>query len=429
MPPQSPPDEVYPPLLGHRASTPTSSTSKPTLPPKSAPLNLKIAAAMFSFTTLGLFNSSTGVTLPLISHHYTLTDLHVSLIFVAGPLGYIAAAQLSSAMHHQFGQRGIAVLGPLLQILAAGLIGAHLRFGVVLLGFAVQGLGSGLLDGSWCAWAGTMERANTVSGLLHGAYSAGAAVGPLIVTLLTARRRAWFEWYYVLAGISLLSLTSLTTAFRHQSAVVYHHSRPSATSHSTKALLTHPATWLCAAYFLADVGVETAISGWVVSFMQRSRHASPYLSGLTSSGFWTGMAIGRLSLGPATDRIGVRRATILYFACAIAIQGVFVVVRGPVVSLVLMSVLGVVMGPLFPSGVVVLTQVLPREMHVAGVSFVASVGQVGGGLLPFGIGAVVEGWGIGVFRYAVLGLLVVGLGVWCVFARVGRRVSPGVGGD
>lgn len=209
------------------------------------------------------------------------------------------------------------------------------------------------------------------------------------------------------------------TAFWSASASVYRQTHPAeAFKGRSKEMLRHPATWCCAAFFLADVGVETAISGWIVSFMLRSRSATPYLAGLSSSGFWAGMAVGRLVLGPLTDRMGVRRATVLYFILAVLTEILFVVLPHAIVSVVLMVILGFLMGPLFPSGVIVLTQLLPKELHVAAVSFVASLGQVGGALLPFGIGAVVEGLGIGVFKYAILVQSVLAMLLWVVFARL-----------
>jgi fucose permease len=208
-------------------------------------------------------------------------------------------------------------------------------------------------------------------------------------------------------------------AFWSASASVYRQTHPAEASKGRlKEMLRHPATWCCAAFFLADVGVETAISGWIVSFMLRSRSATPYLAGLSSSGFWAGMAVGRLALGPLTDRIGVRRATVLYFILAVLTEILFVVLPHTIVSVVLMVILGFLMGPLFPSGVIVLTQLLPKELHVDAVSFVASLGQVGGALLPFGIGAVVEGMGIGVFKYAILVQSVLAMLLWMVFARL-----------
>ncbi|KAI4675287.1 uncharacterized protein J4E84_010179 [Alternaria hordeiaustralica] len=384
-------------------------------------LVLKIAAAMYSFVTLGLFNSSIGAVLPLLSRHYNLTDLQVSSIFLVSPIGYVIAAQCSDTVHYRFGQRGIAVAGPLLQILATATAATHPSFGLLLLAFTFQGLGTGLLDGSWCAWAGSMEKANTVSGLLHGSYSVGGALGPFVVTVLTTRGFMWWTWYSILAGACALSFLVLVFAFRNETASVYRESNQSR-SHDpkvdVKAVFKYRATWFCAAYFLTYVGIETAISGWIVSFMLRSRHSTAYVAGLSSSGYWIGMAVGRLTLGFATDKMGVRRATGLYFLIAIGIDVLFAAISSSAASVGLMTMLGFIMGPMFPSGVVVLTRLLPAELHVAAVSFVASLGQVGAALSPFAIGAVIDGLGIGVFRFAILAETVVALLVWFAFARL-----------
>jgi fucose permease len=66
----------------------------------------------------------------------------------------------------------------------------------------------------------------------------------------------------------------------------------------------------------------------------------------------------------------------------------------------------------------VLTRLLPAELHVAAVSFVASLGQVGAALSPFAIGAVIDGMGIGVFRFAIVIETVLALLVWVAFARL-----------
>ncbi|KAI8941430.1 hypothetical protein NX059_002652 [Plenodomus lindquistii] len=383
---------------------------------------------MFSFSTLGLFNSSIGAVLPLLSNHYNLTDLHVSLIFLTGPVGYVIAAQCSDTIHARFGQRGIAIVGPIFQFISTATVAAHPSFGMVLVAFAFQGLGAGLLDGSWCAWAGSMEKANTISGMLHGSYSLGGAVGPFLVTTIITRHRPWYVWYSILAGASALEFLLLVLAFRHEDAVSYSKSKQSKltnTKAATKAMINYPAVWICALYFIAYVGTETAISGWVVSFMLRSRDATPYVAGLTSSGYWIGMVVGRVSLGFATDRLGVRRATVLYFLLAVGVEALFAIFSTSAVSIILMTSLGFVMGPMFPSAVVVLTRLLPAELHVAAVSFVASLGQIGGAFLPFAIGAVVQGLGIGVFRFAILVQTTLAFLVWVAFARL-RPSIPSV---
>lgn len=194
-----PDDNETSPLLHDTNNNPDAQeTSTTTSTNMDTRLTFKIAATMYSFSTLGLFNSSIGAVLPLLSHHYSLTDLHVSLIFLVGPIGYVLAAQRSDAIHHRYGQFGIAIIGSIFQIVATATAALHPSFGMVLVAFAFQGLGTGLLDGSWSVWASSMEKANTISGLLHGSYSIGGAAGPFLVTVITQGRGMWWTWYRLL---------------------------------------------------------------------------------------------------------------------------------------------------------------------------------------------------------------------------------------
>lgn len=74
-----------------------------------------------------------------------------------------------------------------------------------------------------------------------------------------------------------------------------------------EALLTMPSarvTWLCALFLLGYVGIEVALGGWIVTFMIRERKGSNFASGMTETGFWLGITVGRLVLGFVTPRIG-----------------------------------------------------------------------------------------------------------------------------
>ncbi|PVH92737.1 MFS general substrate transporter [Periconia macrospinosa] len=389
---------------------------------------------MFSFAILGIFTASTGVMLPPLTKHYSLTDIQVSTLFLVIPLGYILSASANSLVHYKFGQRGVAVLGPLLQIVSAVVVALHPRqFAFLVVGWGIMSMGAGLIDGSWCTFAAGMgDKANRVSGLLHGSFSVGAATGPFVMAGLMAKGIDWWIWYWIMVGMSALQLIILVIAFRHSDASAYQQASPSPSSSiltpptkpaSSRAMFAHPALWISALYFLTYVGNETAISGWIVSFMTRARHATPYLSNISSSGYWGGMAVGRLVLGPVTDRIGARTGALVYLSCAILLQLLFAFIHSSAVSVVLMTLLGFSMGPLFPSGVVVLTQLLPQEMHVKAVSFVSSLGQVGGAALPFGIGAVVQSLGIGVFSWVLLVFSSVSLGIWCLLAGLQPKVD------
>ncbi|XDG10163.1 hypothetical protein ABKA04_009778 [Annulohypoxylon sp. FPYF3050] len=391
---------------------------------------LQIAAAMFCFIVLGMLVSTLGVMVPQFEAYYHLTDLQVSAIFLVWPIGYVVASYLNGRIHSRFGRRGIAAVGPLFHVVLAMVAALHPPFPVLLTAMAVGSLGTGVLDGPLCAWAGAMENANVVQGFLHGSYSAGAALGPFLAgTMLEVGRVPWYGWYYVVLGASILEAITLLLAFRFEDAESYHSAHTqcpdpliptqSLSSSSKTAMFKHPATWICALFFLACVGTENAISGWIVVFMTRGNHSSPYLASLTSSLFWIGQALGRVTLGAlANDKLGVRNATIAYLLAALVFEALFAGIRVPGFAAAMITLLGFCLGPLFPSGVYVLARLLPREMHVGAVSFVALVGQVGGAMFPFGLGALVDSLGIQVFQVVVFVLLLATLGIWLAFPRL-----------
>ena len=78
-----------------------------------------------------------------------------------------------------------------------------------------------------------------------------------------------------------------------------------------EALTTMPSarvTWLCALFLLGYVGAEVALGGWIVTFMIRVRHGTRFASGMTATGFWLGLTVGRVILGFVTPKIGEKLA-------------------------------------------------------------------------------------------------------------------------
>ena len=72
-------------------------------------------------------------------------------------------------------------------------------------------------------------------------------------------------------------------------------------------------TWLCAIFLLGYVGIEVALGGWIVKFMLEVRHGKDFASGMTATGFWMGLTVGRLVLGFVTPRLGEKLAIAVRF--------------------------------------------------------------------------------------------------------------------
>lgn len=77
------------------------------------------------------------------------------------------------------------------------------------------------------------------------------------------------------------------------------------------ALTTRPSarvSWLCALFLLGYVGIEVALGGWIVVFMIQVRNGEEFAAGMTATGFWLGITVGRVILGFVTPRIGEKLA-------------------------------------------------------------------------------------------------------------------------
>ena len=129
------------------------------------------------------------------------------------------------------------------------------------------------------------------------------------------------------------------------------------------------------------------------------------------------MAVGRIVLGFATERYGERWSVVVYLAFAVALEVVLRIVTSIAVSLVTVTFLGFFLGPLFPSGVVMVAKLLPKHLHVSAIAIAAAVGQIGGAFSPFIVGALTQHWGVQIFQLIIFGLLLLVLLCWLSFPR------------
>ena len=167
--------------------------------------------------------------------------------------------------------------------------------------------------------------------------------------------------------------------------------------------------------------VSSHATGWVVEFLIRVRGGKPSQVGYVASGFWGGLTAGRVLLADITFRLGERRMIFLYLFAAFAAQLVFWFVPNIVANAVMISLLGFFIGPFFPTGISVATKLLPRELHVAAVGFMATTGQAGSAAFPFLTGAVAAKVGVQVLQPILASLLAAMAILWAMVPRVARR--------
>ena len=179
----------------------------------------------------------------------------------------------------------------------------------------LAGFANGLEDGGWNAYIGNMQNANEMLGILHGAYGLGAVLSPLIATtMITKGSLPWYDFYYIMIGFSAVELGFAITSFWGEDGKRYRQCHPPTVEGETgrtKEALMHRVTWICSVFLLIYVGIEVAVGGWIVVFMGQVRHVTPFNAGMSETGFWIGITVGRVILGFVTPRIGEKLAILV----------------------------------------------------------------------------------------------------------------------
>ncbi|KAK0762929.1 hypothetical protein N5P37_004455 [Trichoderma harzianum] len=388
----------------------------------------RLAFAFVSFAIAGMNDAAVGALIPYLEEYYNLSYTVISLIFLTPFVGYSIAAFTNARIHVLLGQRGVAIMAPICHLITFAVLASHPPYPALVVCNVISGFGNGLTDACFCAWVGNMDKANTIQGFLHSCYSLGALFSPLIATSMVVKGGLpWYTFYYLMIGMSGLEFAGLVMVFWDKTGAVYReeHARENADAGTagagTREAMKSKVTWLCALFFFAYMGVEVGLGGWVVTFMLRVRHASAYASGISGSGFWAGMALGRAVLGFVTERFGERLCLSIYLGICLGLQLLFWLVPQFVVSAVAVAFLGFFLGPMFPGAVMVTAKLLPKRIHVSAIGFAMAMGGTGGTVFPFIIGAIASHKGVSVLQPIILALIAVIAAVWLSFPRIQKR--------
>ena len=354
--------------------------------------------------------------IPYLGPYYNVTYTVVSLVFLTPVVGYISAALLNNFLHKTVGQRGVVIIGPTAHLIAYVINCLHPLYPVLAIVFILAGFGNGILDAAWNAWIGNLANPNEILGFLHGFYGAGAAISPLVATTLTTRAKSgWYSFYYIMIAGAAIELATSTAAFWQESGARFRASTHSEGIHgATRAALKARVVWISAAFLLVYVGIEVSLGGWIVQFMLEVRKSKQFQSGLSATGFWLGITVGRLILGFVTPKLGENFAICVYLILAMAMQLLFWLVPSFVVSSIAVAFVGFFLGPLFPAVVVATTKLLPPYLHVATIGFAAVFGGSGAAVLPFAVGAIAQSAGVRVLQPIILGLLGIAVLLWSI---------------
>jgi fucose permease len=392
-----------------------SSTRTPALPRSFRFYYLPLGIAFFAFIYIGTNDGINGVLLPSFQQHYTLDKSGVSTLFFAGTLGYLIAAFASGLMRERLGLRRLLLVGGLCLLVDMSIMTTAPPWLLVLLVFSIGGFGIAIVDAGLNSYVAELPNNSTALNYLHAFYGAGALLGPLLASNILAAGWDWNRIYLVMACGALLVLGGIAGAFIAPPAAAAPPAEDGPQRNVLSAALRLPLVWIGAIFLGLFVGMEVTVGSWAYSYLTEARSINLLAAGQMVSGYWLGLTVGRLVLGPVAQRFG---NVIVIQACLVGMgAGIALLWLGPgpwsaAGGLVLA---GFSLGPIFPTMIAVMSTRVTQRLLPSAIGFMASLGAGGAAFFPWIAGNLAEGAGLWAILPYTIAITVAVLGVWLLF--------------
>ncbi|KAG8781615.1 hypothetical protein FRC16_002819 [Serendipita sp. 398] len=389
---------------------------------------IMIAAMCFSLFLAGWNDGMTGPLLPRVQKVYGVGFAVVSVIFISSCIGFVLGALANVYWTDKY-NFGILMIGAsIAQVIAYSVQAAASPFPVLCVMYTLNGFGVSIQDAQANGLVASVhEHASEKMGLLHAIYGLGAFAAPLVATQFAQLER-WSFHFLASLGIAVINTIFLVLTVKNQplEAVLRSIGSPPATDAHVPSSIeltdrtnvediaerSRPATptatdqkspmaqilsnvtvQVMALFILAYVGVEVTIGGWIVTYLIDVRGGGPS-SGYVSSGFFGGLTLGRIALLWINKKVGERRVVFIYATLAVGLELVIWLVPSLIGNAVAVSIVGVLLGPMYPLCMNHAGRVLPRKILTASIGWIAGFGQAGSAVIPFMTGALASRFGI-----------------------------------
>lgn len=338
-----------------------------------------IAGMCLSFVLIGALQALYGPAVPAMRERFGISDGEVGIALSAHFVGALLGVLGTPALRRRVSNRVFLALA--LSTLLAGALAFALAplWTLALAAALVGGIGFGWIDVGVNEFFIEAYGADSTGmlNMLHANFGIGAVLGPLLVGALPG---PWYPWAFascaVLAALVLCTVRGVSgrggVAARHE------------------GLAQRAAVWrigiLFMVFFVLHVGVEAGAGGWETAHLVALGWTAGAAATATS-GFWLAMTVVRFAVHPLARRFTAQQ---ILLASILTMLFGALLAHVPPMAPVGYVIAGIGVGPLFPTGLVWLTQKMP---NVRGITSYVIAASMLGGVFPSVLGGAVQLWG------------------------------------
>jgi len=338
--------------------------------------------SFIAFVSLGFPDAVIGVAWPSLRGTFDLPQARLGLVLSASATGYMTSGVLAGKLLGRMGVGRLLVMST--AFVTTGLFGYAIAPSFpVFLAFAVLiGFGSGAIDTGLNYFA-TEHFTEAVMNRLHGFFGIGALIGPIIMGNMLDQGASWRWGYVVVASIMLvMTLIFVTTRGLWDEGPHTHDAPAPVVTAPVRAVLASPVVWLQIVLFICIAGIEMVSGQWAFTVMRERFGQSDAIASLWSGFFWGAIAVGRLTLGTMSERIGTARMVQGSIVGAVIGGALYALGNYPLAVAGLLLV-GLSMSTLFPLVMMLTPGRVGRDAAPHAIGFQVSAATLGGAVIPW----------------------------------------------
>ena len=376
------------------------------------------------FFSAGFLMAAIGPVLPALSARTGASLSVMGRLMSAIFLGSLAAQIVSGWASDRFGRRVVLAVG-LALLAGTGLVIAFATALPLTLGAGiVYGIGYGAFSLSGNVMTSELvpaRRASAVN-LVNMFFGVGAVVGPLVVSVLLRRTGAALPALWMGAGLLAAAAVAARIALPARLPASHDEAPVSAEAAAQRPpSLRDPMLLACGIFLMLYVGSEMAAGAWTAVYLHQSAGMNEARSAAATSLFWAMLTMGRI--GAVVGGMRITAEHLLTSAVWITCAGAALLWAGhgsAAASVTAFAILGFGYGPIYPTGVAVLTSRFPQAAGTA-TSQMGVLAASGGALLPWIHGLVLAHRPTADSALLTLGVAVAMIVAWECTRRLAHR--------
>ncbi len=240
-------------------------------------------------------------------------------------------------------------------------------------------------------------------------FAAGAVVGPVGVSLLLKHDIDWRSAMVVTAVFCVFGgAIALAAILKREERVL-----PDAHTGRWRPLLKDRGLIVLALGIMIYVGAETGQADWLAAYFRHNLGSALPLAAATVGIFWGGIGVGRAIATWSATHVSDYVLIMCSHGLALIIQIILLLVNSPAVALITVPLLGLALGPVWPT-IVSRASHLHERQTGAVLAIVIAAGALGAGIFAPAIGQVAEWTGLRASLWICPALLLINLAMFTI---------------